>query len=61
MNFLAPVRPGDNITTTVTVTQKHPAKPIVTFSCACTNQHGQTVLTAEAVVKAPTKAPSPAP
>jgi acyl dehydratase len=60
VNFLSPVRPGDDITTTVTVTQKHPTKPIVTLSCACTNQQGQTVLTAEAVVKAPTNAPAPA-
>jgi len=55
LKFLEAVRPGDTITTTVTVTEKHPTKPVVKFSCECVNQHGKKVITAEAVVLAPTK------
>lgn len=55
VKFLGPVKPGDVITATVTVKTKHDSKPIVTFDCECTNQNGDTVLTAEAVVRAPTQ------
>lgn len=55
MKFKAPVKPGDTITTTVTVSDKHPGKPVVTFDCACTNQDGHEVLSAKAVVLAPTQ------
>lgn len=61
LTFTAPVRPGDTITTTVTVTEKHATKPIVKFACECVNQHGETVVRAEAVVRAPTTAPKPQP
>lgn len=61
MVFRAPVRPGDAITTTLTVAEKHASKPVVTFDCACVNQNGETVLTARAVVKAPTRTPRAAP
>jgi acyl dehydratase len=61
LSFTAPVRPGDTITTTVTVTEKHASKPIVKFACACINQRGETVVKAEAVVRAPLSAPNPQP
>lgn len=64
MKFMAPVRPGDTITTTATVTSKHPTKPVVKFDCACVNQDGVTVVKAEAVVLAPVQKagdPQPAP
>ena len=57
VQFTAPVRPGDEITTTVTVTEKHATKPIIKFVCECVNQNGQVVVKAEAVVRAPTIAP----
>lgn len=57
VQFLGPVRPGDDITTTVTVAEKHPTKPVIKFTCECVNQNGQTVVKAEAVVRAPTTAP----
>jgi acyl dehydratase len=57
VQFTAPVRPGDEITTTVTVTEKHASKPIIKFACECVNQNGQVVVKAEAVVRAPTTAP----
>ena len=53
LKFLKPVSPGDEITTTITVTKKHDSKPIVWFDCALSNQNGEPVITAEAVVKAP--------
>ena len=45
--FKAPVRPGDTLTTTWTVTEKHP-KPqqqggIVVLAGECRNQHGEVV------------------
>ena len=55
LSFKSPVRPGDIVTATVTVTKKHATKPIVTFACECTNQDGKTIMTAEAVVMAPVK------
>ena len=55
LKFLGPVRPGDTITTTVTVTEKHQSKPILKLACECVNQKGEKVVTAEAVVLAPTK------
>ncbi len=58
VKFLKPVRPGDTITTTVTVTEKHPKKPVVTFECECVNQRGEKVVTAKAVVLAPTQSVS---
>lgn len=55
LKFKGPVKPGDTITTTLTVREKHDSKPIVKFDCDCVNQNGETVLTAEAVVRAPTQ------
>lgn len=53
LSFRGPVRPGDTITTTLTVAEKHATKPVVTFDCQCVNQNGDTVLTARAIVRAP--------
>lgn len=61
VKFLAPVKPGDTITTTLTVKEKHASKPVVKFDCACTNQNGAKVLSAEAVVLAPTQQLASAP
>lgn len=57
VQFLGPVRPGDTVTTTVTVTEKHPTKPVIKFTCECVNQNGQIVVKADAVVRAPTTVP----
>ncbi|MBU0799781.1 MAG: MaoC family dehydratase [Alphaproteobacteria bacterium] len=61
VQFLGPVRPGDTITTTVTVTEKHASKPIVKFACECVNQDGHIVVKADAVVRAPSASPKPKP
>lgn len=50
--FKAPVRPGDTLTTTWTVTERHP-KPhqqggIVVLAGVCRNQHGEVVAEADA-------------
>ena len=55
IKFKAPVKPGDTITTTLTVKTKHDSKPIVTFECESINQNGDSILTAEATVRAPTR------
>lgn len=57
VQFLGPVRPGDTVTTTVTVAEKHPTKPVIKFTCECVNQNGQVVVKADAVVRAPLSAP----
>ena len=44
MNFLAPVRIGDEITVTLTVQSKHETKPIVVFECICQNSNGEVVV-----------------
>ena len=53
LKFLKPVAPHDTITATVTVKEKRPAKRIVLLDTACTNQHGDRVLTGVATVIAP--------
>lgn len=55
LSFKKPVRIGDIITITLTVTAKRPDKPIVTFSCLGENQKGEVVLEGEALVLAPIK------
>jgi phosphate acetyltransferase len=54
LKFLAPVRVGDKITTTVTVRHKMARKPVVVFDCQCVNQKGRVVVTGVARVLAPT-------
>ncbi len=53
LRFERPVGLGDTITARVQVTAKDPARHVVTFDCACTNQRGEQVISGEARVKAP--------
>ena len=53
--FRHPVAIGDTITVTVTAAEKQPARKIVLFDCACTNQDGKAVITGRAEVIAPTE------
>ena len=48
--FLAPVRPGDVITATVTVTEAREDKPVTTLATSIVNQDGVVVLDGTAVV-----------
>jgi acyl dehydratase len=48
--FLAPVRPGDEITAEATVTAAREDKPITTLATTITNQDGVVVLDGTAVV-----------
>ena len=48
--FLAPVRPGDEITAEVTVTDARSDKPVTTLATRITNQEGVVVLDGTAVV-----------
>ena len=48
--FLAPVRPGDEITAQATVTSVRADKPVTTLATRVTNQAGITVLEGTAVV-----------
>ena len=50
MRFTAPTFIGDTITTTATVTKIREDKQIVTLETICTNQHGETTVTGEALV-----------
>jgi acyl dehydratase len=49
-NFLAPVRPGDEITAEVEVLERHAAKPIVRIRTTVTNSAGVVVLDGDAHV-----------
>jgi acyl dehydratase len=49
-NFRAPVRPCDEITAQVIVTEVRPDKPITTLDCVITNQDGTVVLDGTALV-----------
>ena len=53
LQFRAPVRPGDTITATVTVTGKIAGKHHVTLDCHCVNQDGVEVIHGTATVIAP--------
>jgi phosphate butyryltransferase len=53
LRFTRPVSIGDTIIATVTVREKKPVKGDVVLDCVCTNQHGQTVITGSAFVRAP--------
>ena len=53
LHFRAPVRIGDRLAITVSVTGKDPASRRVTLACTCTNQDGTTVIDGEAQVIAP--------
>ena len=55
LKFLAPVRVGDTITTSVTVTSRDAAHKRLKLECRCVNQDGVSVITGEADVLAPTE------
>jgi acyl dehydratase len=49
-NFLAPVRPGDEITAEVEVLERHATKPVVRVRTTVTNSDGVLVLDGDAHV-----------
>ena len=53
LQFHAPVRVGDTLTVTVTVTLREEATRRLVLDCQCTNQEGKTVISGEATVIAP--------
>jgi len=55
LRFRRPVRLGDVVKVTVTAREKDPEKHRILFDCRCTNQNGETVITGEAEVLAPTE------
>ncbi|WP_325440473.1 bifunctional enoyl-CoA hydratase/phosphate acetyltransferase [Pusillimonas sp.] len=55
LRFCAPVRVGDTLTISVTVTGLDPATKQVVLACRCVNQHGQTAIEGEATVIAATQ------
>ena len=55
LSFRAPVRVGDTLVISVTVTGRDSARRIITLACACTNQEGTTVIEGEATVLAPSE------
>ena len=55
LNFRAPIRAGDTLTTTVRVTARDEREGLVSLDCTCVNQRGQTVIAGEAIVAAPTE------
>jgi phosphotransacetylase/acyl dehydratase len=55
LKFHGPVRVGDTLTVTVTVTSRDEANHCVTLDCSCVNQDGQTVIAGVATVSAPTE------
>ncbi|WP_426162838.1 bifunctional enoyl-CoA hydratase/phosphate acetyltransferase [Pseudoduganella sp. R-34] len=56
LKFTAPVRVGDTLTTSVTVTARDEARKRLKLACQCINQDGVAVITGEADVIAPTEA-----
>jgi len=54
-NFHQPVQLGDLLTVSVTVREKHPDSHRVVLECQGINQDGETAITAEALVIAPTE------
>ena len=55
LKFTRPVRIGDTVTATVTVSELIPEKNIAKLSTVCTNQDGKTVITGVATVMPPPK------
>jgi 3-hydroxybutyryl-CoA dehydratase len=53
ISFRAPVKIGDTITVTLTVTEKRDDKQFITLNCKAVNQHGKTVAKGPAQVLAP--------
>lgn len=55
LRFIAPVRVGDRLRTSVTVTARDATTQSLTLACTCVRHDGTTVLTGEAEVIAPTE------
>ena len=55
LKFLRPVRVGDTLTVSVTVSERDEAHRRVKLSCTCVNQDQQTVIEGEATVLPPTE------
>jgi phosphate acetyltransferase/phosphate butyryltransferase len=55
LQFHVPVRVGDTLKISVTVTARDAAKRHVVLDCSCVNQDGQTVISGAATVLAPTE------
>jgi len=55
LEFHAPVRVGDALTITVTVSSKDETKHHVVLDCSCVNQDGKRVISGSATVVAPTE------
>ncbi|MBV9891232.1 MAG: bifunctional enoyl-CoA hydratase/phosphate acetyltransferase [Rhizobacter sp.] len=55
LNFRAPIRVGDTLTTTVKVTARDELEHTVMLYCSCVNQRGETVVAGDAIVSAPTE------
>jgi len=55
LEFHAPVRVGDALTVTVTVSSKDEARHRLVLDCTCVNQDGKTVISGKATVLAPTE------
>ena len=55
LKFLAPVRVGDRLRISVTVSARNEAKKHLTLACSCVNQDGTAVISGEAKVVAPTE------
>ncbi len=55
--FKSPVFIGEEVTATVEIIKIRKDKPIVTLSTVCEKDHGQVVITGEAVVKVPETTP----
>ena len=55
LTFHAPVRVGDALTITVSVTARDEAKHRLVLDCSCINQDGKNIISGEATVIAPTE------
>lgn len=55
LSFQHPVMLGDTLNVTITVKEKCADKQTITFDCLCSNQAGDTVISGEALVRAPCK------
>lgn len=55
LRFTRPVGLGDSITASATVVEKRADHHIVVLDCVCLNQKGETVISGQAEVKAPTE------
>jgi acyl dehydratase len=53
LSFRAPVKIGDTVTVTLTVTEKRDDKQFITIDCVAVNQHGKTIAKGPAQVLAP--------